>query len=36
VSDPSLIYNNLGWKTEVTFENMLVKIIEFKLKTRIK
>ena len=34
VSDPSLIYNNLGWKTEVTFQNMLVKIIEFKLKTR--
>ena len=36
VSDPSLIYNNLGWKTEVTFQNMLVKIIEFKLKTRSK
>jgi GDPmannose 4,6-dehydratase len=36
VSDPTLIYNNLGWKTEVTFQNMLVKIIEFKLKTRSK
>ena len=35
VSDPSLIYNNLGWKTEVTFQDMLTKIIEFKLGTKI-
>ena len=35
VSDPSLIYKNLGWKTEVTFQDMLTKIIEFKLGTKI-
>ena len=33
VSDPMLIYDNLGWKTEVTFQDMLTKIIEFKLNT---
>lgn len=36
VSDPSLIYNNLGWKAEVNFQNMLAKIIEFKLKSKSK
>jgi len=35
VSDPSLIYKNLGWKTEVTFQDMLTKIIEFKLGNKI-
>lgn len=35
VSDPSLIYKNLGWKTEVAFQDMLTKIIEFKLRTKI-
>lgn len=34
VSDPSLIYKNLGWKTEVSFQSMLNKIIEFKLKSK--
>lgn len=28
VSDPSLIFNDLGWKTTTSFENMVVKCIE--------
>jgi len=31
VSDPSLIYKNLGWKAQTTFQEMIEKIIEFKL-----
>ena len=31
ISDPKLIYNNLGWEVETTFEKMIEKIIEFRL-----
>ena len=31
VSDPTLIYKKLGWKAETTFQEMIEKIIEFKL-----
>ena len=31
ISDPTLIYNNLGWKAETSFHKMIEKIIEFKL-----
>ena len=32
VSDPNLIFNNLNWKNEINFYQMLEKIIEYKIR----